>query len=82
MRLRKVGAVLSGALMMGATLAGAVAAQDVQVVGNVAGFPFVTDGAITSEIVVGSGAPAADVASAADIAAKIGSMAVKPAELV
>jgi len=78
MSLKKIGAIVVGGAMVASALAsGAMAAATTS--GNVAGFMdnVVKDGQPNVDIVVGSNAAAMDVVSAADIAAKIGSMCYK-----
>jgi len=70
--MRKIGVAISGALLLGSTLVGAVgAATDV----NKDFFINPSDGEPTCLIVVGSNAAAEDVVSASWISAQIGSMA-------
>jgi len=73
--IRKIGALASGALMMGATL-GMVSAFDL------ADFPspFVSNGNIASQIVVGSGAMTADVVGGIQIAERLGNLAITSEE--
>jgi hypothetical protein len=73
MKLRKIGAILIGAGLLGATLAPIVAAKDVPPTS----FFVNSDGNPAAMIVVGDGAAASDVVAASLIAAKIGSIAVK-----
>lgn len=78
MSLKKIGAIAVGGAMVASALAsGAMAAATTS--GDVAGFMdnVVKDGTPNVNIVVGSNAAAMDVVSAADIAAKIGSMCYK-----
>jgi len=75
MSLKKIGAIAAGGVMVASALAsGAMAAATTS--GDVAGFMAnaVKNGVPNVDIVVGSNAAAMDVVSAADIAAKIGSM--------
>ncbi|AEH06549.1 S-layer protein [Methanothermococcus okinawensis] len=78
MSLKKIGAMAIGGAMVASALAsGAMAAATTS--GDVAGFMknAVKDGQPNVDVVVGSNAAAMDVVSAADIAAKIGSMCYK-----
>ncbi len=78
MSLKKIGAIAAGGVMVASALAsGAMAAATTS--GDVSGFMknVVKDGTPNVDIVVGSNAAAMDVVSAADIAAKIGSMCYK-----
>ncbi|EHP83397.1 S-layer protein [Methanotorris formicicus] len=75
MSLKKIGAIAVGGAMVASALASGVMA--VEVSGDVKSFKFVEDGKPAVDIVVGSNAAAMDVVSAADIAAKIGSMCYK-----
>ncbi|WP_421078232.1 S-layer protein [Methanothermococcus sp. Ax23] len=78
MSLKKIGAMAIGGAMVASALAsGAMAAATTS--GDVAGFMknVVKDGQPNVDIVVGSNAAAMDVVSAADVAAKIGSMCYK-----
>ncbi|AEF97286.1 S-layer protein [Methanotorris igneus] len=77
MSLKKIGAIAVGGAMVASALASGVMAATT--IGDVAGFMknAVKDGQPNVEIVVGSGAATMDVVSAADIAAKIGSMCYK-----
>ena len=78
MSLKKIGAIAVGGAMVASALAsGAMAAATTS--GDVAGFMknVVKDGQPNVDIVVGSNAAAMDVVSAANIAAKIGSMCYK-----
>jgi len=74
MKMKKVGAILAGAALLGATFAAAVSAADMDVPDRDF-FIDTTNGLNNCLIVVGSGAAAADVVSAAYVAAQIGSMA-------
>jgi S-layer protein (TIGR01564 family) len=75
MSLKKIGAIAVGGAMLASALAsGAMAAE---VMGDVKAFKFVEDGKPAVDIVVGEDAATMDVVSAADIAAKIGSMCFK-----
>ncbi|MBW9223390.1 S-layer protein [Methanothermococcus sp. SCGC AD-155-E23] len=78
MSLKKITAIAVGGAMVASTLASGVAAETV-VIGDVKEFMknVVVDGKPNVDIVVGSKAAAMDVVSAADIAAKIGSMCYK-----
>ncbi|AXI25477.1 S-layer protein [Methanofervidicoccus sp. A16] len=82
MSLKKITAIAVGGAMVASTLASGVAAS-VVTIGDVEGFMknVVKDGQPNVEIVVGSKAAAMDVVSAADIAAKIGSMCYKDATI-
>ena len=82
MSLKKITAIAVGGAMVASTLASGVAAATVTV-GDIEGFMknVVKDGEPNVEIVVGSKAAAMDVVSAADIAAKIGSMCYKEATI-
>jgi len=73
MKIRKIGAVVAGALMLGSTLCAAVAASDVPS----KDFLITSDGKPAAMIVVGESAAATDVVAASLLAAKIGSLAVK-----
>lgn len=78
MSLKKIGAIAVGGAMVASALASGVMAATTS--GDVAGFmknAIKEDGTPNVDIVVGSGAAAMDVVSAADVAAKIGSMAYK-----
>jgi len=75
---KKIVAIGTGALMLGATLTGALAANDL------ANYPapFVKDGALDNTvIVVGKNAETADVLGAIDIAAALQAKAVTPVKL-
>ncbi|HOP09104.1 MAG TPA: S-layer protein, partial [Candidatus Methanofastidiosa archaeon] len=74
MKIKKIGAILFGTALIGASLASATAAADVDVPDRDF-FIDTTTGMNDCLIVVGSGAAAADVVSAAYVAAQIGSMA-------
>jgi len=74
MKMKKVGAILAGAALLGATFAAAASAA-VTDVPERDFFIDTTTGLNNCLIVVGSGAAAADVVSAAYVAAQIGSMA-------
>ena len=81
MRIKKFGALATGALMLGATLAGVpIYAQneDVMIVPEIPPKSFFVDpetGEIQAKVVVGEKAAASDVVGAANIAAKLGNMA-------
>lgn len=78
MSLKKIGAIAVGGAMVASALASGVMAATTS--GDVAGFmknAIKEDGTPNVDIVVGSGAAVMDVVSAADVAAKIGSMAYK-----
>nr|WP_263315197.1 S-layer protein [Methanothermococcus thermolithotrophicus] len=78
MSLKKIGAIAVGGAMVASALASGVMAATTS--GDVAGFmknAIKEDGTPNVDIVVGSGAATMDVISAADVAAKIGSMAYK-----
>lgn len=68
--MQKVGALSSGALMLGATLAGAVSLVDFP-------SPFVDEGEIMTQIVVGESAATSDVVGAIQIGAALGNAAFK-----
>lgn len=75
--LRKAGAAVGGALMLGSTLVGAAFAA-----GDVSKFYSdyaITDGAVAVTIVIGEKAAAADVVAAIGISAEIGQKALKEA---
>lgn len=75
--LRKAGAAVGGALMLGSTLVGAAFAA-----GDVSKFYSdyaITDGAVAATIVIGEKAAAADVVAAIGISAEIGQKALKEA---
>jgi len=75
--LRKTGAAVGGALMLGSTLVGAAFAT-----GDVSKFYSdyaITDGAVAATIVIGEKAAAADVVAAIGISAEIGQKALKEA---
>ncbi|MCS3900984.1 S-layer protein [Methanococcus voltae] len=72
MSLKKIGAIAAGSAMVASALATGVFA--VEKIGDVEGFKVIENGEPTADIVVGSTAAAADVVSAANVAAKIGSM--------
>ena len=74
MKMKKVGAILAGTALLGATFAAAVSAAEMDVPDRDF-FIDTTTGLNNCLIVVGSGAAAADVVSAAYVAAQIGSMA-------
>ncbi|WP_292461086.1 S-layer protein [Methanothermococcus sp.] len=78
MSLKKIGAMAIGGAMVASALASGVMAA-ATTSGDVAGFMknAVEDGQPNVDIVVGSNAAAMDVVSAADVAAKIGSMCYK-----
>jgi hypothetical protein len=75
MKLKTIGAVLAGTALVGATVAGAVAAAEDTNVPDRDFFIDPADGMNNSLIVVGSDAAAADVVSAAYVSSKIGQMA-------
>lgn len=78
MSLKKIGAIAVGGAMVASALASGVMAATTS--GDVAGFmknAIKEDGTPNVDIVVGSGAAVMDVVSAADVAAKIGSMCYK-----
>ncbi len=77
MKLKKIGAVLLGAALLGATLS--TVAADIYPPPNE--FFINPDGSPACIITVGSGAAAMDVVSASMIAAKIGTMAVRTEEV-
>ena len=72
---RKIGAAAGSALMLGTTLAGAAFAGDVSKFYT--DYAVGSDGSVSSVLVVGSNAAAADVVSAIGIAAEIGQKALK-----
>ncbi|ADC70018.1 S-layer protein [Methanocaldococcus sp. FS406-22] len=77
MSLKKIGAIAVGGAMVATALASGVAAE-VTVIGEVTKDLFVKDGQPNCYVVVGANAPSTmDVVSAADIAAKIGSLCYK-----
>ncbi|AIJ05925.1 S-layer protein [Methanocaldococcus bathoardescens] len=77
MSLKKIGAIAVGGAMVATALASGVAAE-VTVIGDVSKDLFVKDGQPNCYVVVGADAPSTmDVVSAADIAAKIGSLCYK-----
>jgi S-layer protein (TIGR01564 family) len=77
MSLKKIGAIAVGGAMVATALASGVAAE-VKVIGDVSKDLFVKDGQPNCYVVVGAKAPSTmDVVSAADIAAKIGSLCYK-----
>jgi len=82
MSLKKIGAIAVGGAMVASALASGVMAATTS--GDVAGFmknAIKEDGTPNVDIVVGSGAAVMDVVSAADVAAKIGSMAYKTGDV-
>ncbi|MBP2172442.1 S-layer protein [Methanococcus voltae] len=78
MSLKKIGAIAAGSAMVASALATGVFA--VEKIGDVEGFKVIDNGEPTADIVVGSTAAAADVVSAANVAAKVGSMMFKEGE--
>jgi hypothetical protein len=72
--IKRVAAMSTGALMLGATALGAVAATDL---GDYPA-PFVTAGQWGALVVVGSGANAADIVGATDIVGRLAQEAVSP----
>ena len=72
--IKRVAAMSTGALMLGATALGAVAATDL---GDYPA-PFVADGQWGALVVVGSGANAADIVGATDIVGRLAQEAVSP----
>ncbi|HIP15877.1 MAG TPA: S-layer protein, partial [Methanothermococcus okinawensis] len=79
MSLKKITAIAVGGAMVASALASGVVAANVVTIGDIKEFMknVVVDGKPNVDIVVGSKAAAMDVVSAADIAAKIGSMCYK-----
>nr|Q50833.2 RecName: Full=S-layer protein; AltName: Full=Cell surface glycoprotein; AltName: Full=Surface layer protein; Flags: Precursor [Methanococcus voltae] len=75
---KKIGAIAAGSAMVASALATGVFA--VEKIGDVEGFKVIDNGEPTADIVVGSTAAAADVVSAANVAAKVGSMMFKEGE--
>lgn len=73
--LRKVGAAVGSALMLGTTLAGAAFAGDISKFYT--DYAVKTDGTVNALLVVGDTAASADVVSAIGIAAEIGQKALK-----
>jgi len=74
-KFRKIGAAIGSTLMLGTTLAGAAFAGDVSKFYT--NYAVGTDGSVSSVLVIGSNAAAADVVSAIGIAAEIGQKALK-----
>jgi len=74
-KFRKIGAAIGSTLMLGTTLAGAAFAGDVSKFYT--DYAVGSDGSVSSVLVVGSNAAAADVVSAIGIAAEIGQKAMK-----
>lgn len=74
-KFRKIGAAIGSTLMLGTTLAGAAFAGDVSKFYT--NYAVGSDGSVSSVLVVGSNAAAADVVSAIGIAAEIGQKALK-----
>lgn len=72
--IKRVAAMTTGGLMLGATALGAVAAADL---GEYPA-PFITDGTWTGLVVVGSNANAADIVGATDIVGRLTQAAVSP----
>ena len=73
--IKKIGALASGALMIGATV-GMAAAFDLSNFPS----PFVSGGNVASQIVVGSAAQTADVVGGIQIAERLGNLAIKSEE--
>ncbi|ENN96105.1 S-layer protein [Methanocaldococcus villosus KIN24-T80] len=79
--LKKIGAIAVAGAMLGTAVASGVAAQ-VTIIGDLTKDLFVKDGQPNCYVVVGANAPSTmDVVSAADIAAKIGSLCYKEANV-
>ncbi|XRO76376.1 S-layer protein [Methanocaldococcus sp. 10A] len=78
MSLKKIGAIAVGGAMVATALASGVAAETTVIGGELSKDLFVKDGQPNCYVVVGANAPSTmDVVSAADIAAKIGSLCYK-----